>query len=42
MGIKKVFAMLKEFKYLKYEVGDYIIKEGELGLTFYVIISGNY
>lgn len=40
MGIKKVHQMLQEFKYISYEPEENIITEGEAGLTFYIIISG--
>jgi CRP-like cAMP-binding protein len=40
MGIKKCTQIMQEFKYVSYEPGDYIIKEGEEGLTFYIIMSG--
>lgn len=41
MGYKKVAAMIKEFKYLTFEEsGVDIIKEGERGLTFYIVIAG--
>ncbi len=40
MGIKKCTQMLSEFKYVQYEPKEYIITEGEEGLTFYIIISG--
>lgn len=40
MGYKRCGAMFKEFKYTVFEAGENIIKEGERGLTFYIIISG--
>jgi len=40
MGLKKCAAMLSEFKYIVYEPGENIITEGELGMTFYIITSG--
>ena len=40
MGFTKCVAMFKEFKYFKHEAGENIITEGERGLTFYIIISG--
>jgi CRP-like cAMP-binding protein len=40
MGFKRVGAMFKEFHYLTYQPGENIVKEGERGLTFYIIISG--
>lgn len=40
MGYAKCANMFKEFKYFKFEAGDNIITEGERGLTFYIIISG--
>jgi CRP-like cAMP-binding protein len=41
MGFKRCDAMIKEFKYQEFEEGDNVITEGERGLTFYIIISGN-
>jgi CRP-like cAMP-binding protein len=41
MGFKKCGLMIKEFKYSVYEPGESIIREGERGLKFYIIISGN-
>jgi len=40
MGIKKCTQMLNEFKYVQYKPKEYIITEGEEGMTFYIIISG--
>jgi len=40
MGIKKCSQMLNEFKYVQYQPKEYIITEGEEGMTFYIIISG--
>lgn len=40
MGIKKCNSMLNEFKYISYEPEENIITEGESGMTFYIIISG--
>ena len=40
MGLKRCTQMLAEFKYVSYDPGDYIITEGEEGLTFYIIMSG--
>lgn len=40
MGIKKCHAMLGEFKYAIYEPEQDIIVEGEAGMTFYILISG--
>lgn len=40
MGIKKCNAMLSEFKYAIYEPETDIIVEGESGMTFYILISG--
>lgn len=41
MGFKRCVGMVKEFKYFKYEPGEAIVTEGERGLTFYIIISGD-
>jgi len=41
MGFKRCGAMTKVFHYLKYEPGENVIKEGDRGLTFYIIISGS-
>jgi len=41
MGFKRCGQMLKSFEFITYEAGDFIIKEGERGLTFYIIISGD-
>ena len=40
MGVKKCNQMLQEFKYISYEPEENIITEGEPGMTFYIIISG--
>lgn len=40
MGIKKCTQMLNEFKYVQYQPKEYIITEGQEGMTFYIIISG--
>jgi len=40
MGYKRCGNMFKEFKYSVYDSGETIVKEGERGLTFYIIISG--
>ena len=40
MGLKRCTQMLAEFKYVSYEPGENIITEGEEGLTFYIIMSG--
>jgi hypothetical protein len=40
MGFAKCAAMVKEFKYFKHDTGENIITQGESGLTFYIIISG--
>lgn len=40
MGYKKCAHMFNEFKYFCFEPGENIITEGERGLTFYIIISG--
>lgn len=41
MGFKRCGAMFKEFKYQTFEENEKVIVEGERGLTFYIIISGN-
>lgn len=41
MGVKRCASMIKEFKYQVFEPGENIITEGERGLKFYIIISGN-
>eukprot|EP00601_Ochromonadales_sp_CCMP2298_P010750 CAMPEP_0173257372 /NCGR_PEP_ID=MMETSP1142-20121109/23731_1 /TAXON_ID=483371 /ORGANISM="non described non described, Strain CCMP2298" /LENGTH=172 /DNA_ID=CAMNT_0014191489 /DNA_START=187 /DNA_END=702 /DNA_ORIENTATION=- len=41
MGYKRCGDMLRSFEYLCYQPGDYIIKEGERGLSFYIIVSGD-
>jgi CRP-like cAMP-binding protein len=41
MGYKRCGDMLRSFEYVVYQPGDYIIKEGERGLSFYIIISGD-
>jgi hypothetical protein len=41
MGFKRCGQMLKEFKYSSFEPNENIIVEGERGLTFYLIVSGN-
>ncbi len=41
MGFKRCDAMIKEFKYQVFEEGENVIQEGDRGLTFYIIISGN-
>ena len=41
MGFKRCAAMSKVFQVLTYEHGENIITEGERGLTFFIIISGN-
>mmetsp|Transcript_26500 Transcript_26500/g.39362 ORF Transcript_26500/g.39362 Transcript_26500/m.39362 type:complete len:777 (-) Transcript_26500:222-2552(-) len=41
MGFKRCGAMTKVFHFLTYEPGENIITEGERGLTFYIVISGN-
>jgi hypothetical protein len=40
MGFKRCGAMTKVFHFLTYESGENIITEGERGLTFYIVISG--
>jgi CRP-like cAMP-binding protein len=40
MGFKRCAAMFREFNFSAYEPGESIIKEGERGLTFYIIVSG--
>lgn len=40
MGHKRCAAMFKEFNYTIYNPGENIITEGERGLTFYIIVSG--
>ena len=40
MGFKRCGQMLLAFKYFEYAPGENIIVEGERGLTFYIIISG--
>ena len=40
MGFKRCGMMLQVFKYFEYPPGESIITEGEKGLTFYIIISG--
>lgn len=40
MGFKRCGAMTKVFHFLTYEAGENIITEGERGLTFYIVISG--
>jgi hypothetical protein len=41
MGFKRCGAMTKVFHFLTYEPGEDIITEGERGLTFYIVISGD-
>jgi hypothetical protein len=41
MGFKRCGAMTKVFHFLTYEPGENIITEGERGLTFYIVISGD-
>lgn len=41
MGYKRCGQMSKVFQFLSYEPGQDIIIEGEKGLTFYIIISGD-
>lgn len=41
MGFKRCASMFKEFKYSVFQPGEDIIREGERGLTFYIIISGS-
>jgi CRP-like cAMP-binding protein len=41
MGLKKCSQMLNVFRYLVYQPGEYIITEGEVGHTFYIIIQGS-
>merc|ERR1712023_478688 len=41
MGLKKCPQMLNVFRYLVYQPGEYIITEGEVGHTFYIIIQGS-
>jgi hypothetical protein len=40
MGFKRCGAMTKVFHFLTYEANENIITEGERGLTFYIVISG--
>lgn len=40
MGFKRCGMMLQAFKYFEYAPGENIIVEGERGLSFYIIISG--
>jgi CRP-like cAMP-binding protein len=40
MGVKRCASMFKEFKYHVTQPGECIIKEGDRGLTFYIIVSG--
>ena len=41
MGFKRCGAMTKVFHFLTYEPGENVITEGERGLTFYIVISGD-
>jgi CRP-like cAMP-binding protein len=41
MGVKRTAMMVKVFKYRIYEPGQHIIVEGERGLSFFIIVSGN-
>eukprot|EP01035_Chromulina_nebulosa_P023769 gene23769-30828_t len=41
MGFKRCASMLKEFKYVVHKPGDDIVKEGDRGQKFYIIISGS-
>eukprot|EP00597_Dinobryon_sp_UTEXLB2267_P018414 CAMPEP_0201112042 /NCGR_PEP_ID=MMETSP0812-20130820/76991_1 /ASSEMBLY_ACC=CAM_ASM_000668 /TAXON_ID=98059 /ORGANISM="Dinobryon sp., Strain UTEXLB2267" /LENGTH=546 /DNA_ID=CAMNT_0047375263 /DNA_START=69 /DNA_END=1706 /DNA_ORIENTATION=- len=41
MGMKRCSSMIKEFKYSVHQPGEDIIREGERGLKFYIVISGN-
>eukprot|EP01031_Cornospumella_fuschlensis_P028041 gene28041-33860_t len=40
MGPKRCDSMFKEFKHHSFEPGQDIVKEGERGLEFYIIIAG--
>lgn len=40
MGFKRCDSMFKEFKHYSFEPGQDIVKQGERGLEFYIIISG--
>lgn len=40
MGFKRCDSMFKEFKHDSFEPGRDIVKQGERGLTFYIIVSG--
>jgi CRP-like cAMP-binding protein len=40
MGYKRVASMLKEFTYATYQPGESIVREGDRGLSFFIIISG--
>jgi len=40
MGYERCCSMLKSFEFVTYESGEDIITEGERGLTFYIVISG--
>lgn len=41
MGFKRCGSMFKEFRYKTFEAGENIITEGDRGLVFYIIVSGN-